>query len=107
MKLDLNSLQKSELPINVEVLKELSALVTDPNHLFIQNIKEISKNEIVRLPYATDAAHFINSKNPIPFVIYGPGDPIKIHKTDEYIEIDHIFIAIEHLTSALLRIYLK
>ncbi|MHA1257039.1 MAG: M20 family metallopeptidase [Promethearchaeota archaeon] len=104
---DLNSLQKSGLPINVEVLKELPALVTDPNHLFIQNIKEISKNEIVGLPYATDAAHFINSKNPIPFVIYGPGDPINIHKTDEYIEIDHIFKAIEHLTSALLRTYLK
>jgi len=104
---DLNSLQKSGLPINVEVLKELPVLVTDPNHLFIQNIKEISKNEIVGLPYATDAAHFINSKNPIPFVIYGPGDPINIHKTDEYIEIDHIFKAIEHLTSALLRTYLK
>ena len=104
---NLKNLQKSELPINLEILKELPALLTDYNHLFIQNIKDISKNEIVGLPYATDAAHFINSKNPIPFVIYGPGDPKKIHKTDEYIETEQIFKAIEHLTSALLRTYLK
>ncbi len=105
---NLNNLQKSELlPINMEILKELPALMTDSNHLFIQNIKEISKNEIVGLSYATDAAHFIKSKNPIPFVIYGPGDPRNIHKTDEYIEIEQIFKAIEHLTTALLRTYLK
>jgi len=91
----------------VEILKELPALVTDSKHLFIQNIKEISKNEIVGLSYATDAAHFINSKNPIPFLIYGPGDPKNIHKTEEYIEIEQIFKTIEHLTSALLLTYLK
>jgi succinyl-diaminopimelate desuccinylase len=104
---NLNNLQKSELPINLEIIKELPALVTDSKHLFIQNIKEISKNEIVGLPYATDAAYFINSKNPIPFVIYGPGDPKNIHKIDEYIEIEQIFKAIEHLISALLLTYLK
>jgi len=104
---DLNNLQKSDLPIKLKILKELPALVTDSNHLFIQNIKEISKNEIVGLPYATDAAHFINNKNPIPFLIYGPGDPKYIHKTEEYIELEQIFKAIEHLTSALLLTYLK
>ncbi|GAH51215.1 unnamed protein product, partial [marine sediment metagenome] len=85
---NLNNLQKPDLPINLEILKELPALVTDSKHLFIQNIKEISKSKIVGLSYATDAVHFINSKNPIPFLIFGPGDPKNIHKTEEYIEIE-------------------
>jgi len=44
---------------------------------------------------------------PIPFIIFGPGDPNNIHKIDEYIELEQVFQATEYLTNALLQTYSK
>jgi len=104
---NLKNLQKHNFSIDIEIINELSALQTDLNHPFIQNLKEISKTEFLGLSYATDAAHLVSVKNPIPFVIFGPGDPNNIHKINEFIELKHIFQAIEYLTNALLQTYSK
>jgi len=102
---NLKNLQKNNFSIDIEIINELSALQTDSNHPFIQNLKEISKREVVGLSYATDAAHLISINNPIPFVIFGPGDPNNIHKIDEFIELEQVFQATEYLTNALLQTY--
>ncbi len=104
---NLKNLEKHNCTIDIEIINELSALQTDSNHPFIQNLKEISKSEVLGLSYATDAAHLINVNSPIPFVIFGPGDPSNIHKIDEYIELEHVFQATEYLTNALLQTYTK
>ena len=72
-----------------------------------KNLKNISKGEVLGLSYATDATHLINADNPIPFVIFGPGDPNNIHKINEFIELEQIFQAIQYLTNALLQTYSK
>jgi len=104
---NLKNLQKQNFSIDIEIINELTALQTDSNHPFIQNLKEISKSEVLGLSYATDAAHLVNVNNPIPFVIFGPGDPSNIHKIDEFIELEQIFQATEYLTNALLQTYSK
>ena len=104
---NLKDLQKRNFSIDIEIINELYALQTDSNHPFIQNLKEISKSEALGLSYATDAAHLININNPIPFVIFGLGDPNNIHKIDEYIELEQVFQATELLTNALLQSYSK
>jgi len=104
---NLKNLQKHNFSIEIEIIKELSALQTDANHPFIQNLKSISKSDVLGLSYATDAAHLVSVDNPIPFVIFGPGDPKNIHKIDEFIELEQIFQAIEYLTNALLQTYNK
>ena len=105
----LKILQKDDLPVELQVIKQLPALFTDLNHPFVQNLHNISKQEIIGLPYATDAVYLANIDtidSKIPFVIYGPGNPADIHKIDEFIEIEKIFEAIEYLTNAILLTYL-
>ena len=104
---NLKNLQKHTYSIDIEITNKLPALQTDANHPFIQNLKNISKSEVLGLSYATDAAHLISVNNPIPFVIFGPGDPNNIHKIDEYIELEQVFQATEYLTNALLQTYSK
>lgn len=104
---NLKNLQKHTYSIDIEITNKLPALQTDANHPFIQNLKNISKSEVLGLSYATDAAHLINVDHPIPFVIFGPGNPNNIHKIDEFIELEQIFQATEYLTHALLQTYIK
>jgi len=104
---NLKNLQKLNFSIDIEIINKLYALQTDSNHPFIQNLKEISKSELLGLSYATDAAHLISVNSPIPFVIFGPGDPNNIHKIDEFIKLEQVFQATEYLTNALLQTYSK
>ena len=106
---NLRNIRIDGLPVDLQIIKQLPALFTDPNHFFVQNLLNISKQELIGLPYATDAAnlaYFGNTDSKIPFVIYGPGNPVNIHKTNEFIELEQIFEAIEHLTEAILKSYL-
>ena len=107
LKTQLEALHQPDFSVEIEILKDLPALLTDCNHNFIQNLREFSQGEIIGLSYASDAANLINPNDPIPFVIFGPGDQKNIHKMDEFIEINQIFEAINHLKNALLRTYLK
>jgi acetylornithine deacetylase/succinyl-diaminopimelate desuccinylase-like protein len=71
------------------------------------NLKKLNNTELIGLPYATDAAKFITPENPVPFVIYGPGNPNDVHKINESISLEQIFLTTEFLTEALLKTYLK
>jgi succinyl-diaminopimelate desuccinylase len=103
-------LKKLELfpcSLKVAIRFTLPALQTNINHSFIQNLKEINDSKIIGLPYATDCAVLVNSKEPIPFVIYGPGDPAVVHKENEYVVIKDVYRATKLLTKALLYTYLN
>ncbi|MFW9938641.1 MAG: M20 family metallopeptidase [Candidatus Thorarchaeota archaeon] len=106
----IKSLKNIKIPpynLEIKITYTLPALETNSKHAFIQNLLELSKTNVIGLPYATDAAVLLQPKNPIPFVIYGPGDPAVVHKENEYIKIEHVYKAADFLTKALLQTYLK
>lgn len=69
--------------------------------------KEIPKSELLGISYATDAAHLISVNSPIPFVIFGPGDPNNIHRIDEFIELEQMFQAKEFLINHSYKLIVK
>ncbi|MHA1804539.1 MAG: M20 family metallopeptidase [Promethearchaeota archaeon] len=91
--------------MEIQVLSELPALYTDPNEPIIKNLQETLETKIIGLPYATDGARLIDSARPIPFMIFGPGNPDVIHKINESIHIHDIFKGADALTRALLKTY--
>jgi succinyl-diaminopimelate desuccinylase len=103
---NLRAIDASPCKVDVKVTHTLPALQTEMEIPFIQNLKTISGKNIIGLPYATDAALLVQKKNPVPFVIYGPGDPRVIHKPDEYIKIQDVIKAKDFLTQALLQTFL-
>jgi len=106
----INNLRKIELDpysIDVNITNTLQSLLTDINHPFIQNLKNITNSEFIGLSYATDACKYINPTNFIPFVIFGPGDPNIVHKPNEWIQLEQVYQATEFLIDALTKTYSK
>ncbi|MFX0074994.1 MAG: M20 family metallopeptidase [Candidatus Hermodarchaeota archaeon] len=104
---NLRAVDGSPCNVEVKITHTLPALQTDMRNPFIQNLKAISGKKIIGLPYATDAAVLVQKKNPVPFVIYGPGDPSVIHKPDEHIKIEDVIKSKEFLSQALLHTFSK
>lgn len=88
--------------MEVKVLVQLPALMTETNNSFIVNLKQNVNKNLIGLPYATDAAYLVDPQNPIPFIIFGPGDPERIHKIDEYVPLEQIYSCSEYLLKAII-----
>ncbi|MBW2978350.1 M20/M25/M40 family metallo-hydrolase, partial [Candidatus Woesearchaeota archaeon] len=101
----LNNIKSESCKVEVEIIKRHPSLQSDLNHQFIQNLKKISKMKCIGLSYATDAVNFVDQHNPIPFVIFGPGNPNIVHKIDEWISLEQVFQATEFITKTLLKTY--
>jgi succinyl-diaminopimelate desuccinylase len=89
----------------VKIIKTLPALESNKEHPFIKNLKNVAKTEFIGLPYATDAAELIKYDSRVPFVIFGPGDPVHIHKNDERVNVDDVFTATKILIDTILMTY--
>jgi len=103
----LRNIDISPCSLEVRITHTLPALQTEVNHPFLQNLKKINQSNFVGLPYATDAAILINPTNPVPFVIYGPGNPKVVHKENEFVKLADLFRSTELLTKAILQTYLN
>lgn len=101
----IKNLNISPCTLDFKILKKLPTIQSDINIPFIQKLKNFSGGQLIGLPYATDGANFINPDNPIPFVIFGPGDPSIAHTVNEYIEINSVLRSTDVLTRALLETY--
>ncbi|MHA1191180.1 MAG: M20 family metallopeptidase [Promethearchaeota archaeon] len=88
-------------------LKDLPALQTDFNHPLVKKLLKLANTELIGLPYATDAANLVDPKHPIPFIIFGPGNPKFIHAYNERVKIKDVCNATDFLTRALISTYLK
>ena len=104
---NLKNIEIEPCTMDIEIINNLPALQSSSSHPFIESLKKFSNTELIGLPYATDASKFISTKNPIPFVIYGPGNPNNVHKINESISLNQIFQATQFLTDALLDTYLS
>lgn len=104
---NLREIELEPYSIDVEITNSLHSLLTDTNHPFVQNLKNITNSEFIGLSYATDACKYISPTNFIPFVIFGPGDPNNVHKPNEWVQLEQVFQTTELLTEALIKTYLK
>jgi succinyl-diaminopimelate desuccinylase len=93
--------------IEIEVIKQQPAIESNVNHPLIKNLKKLSNSKEIGLPYATDASNYITPNNPIPFIIFGPGNHKAIHNVNESISLNQVFEAAEYLNRALLETYLN
>lgn len=105
--LKLEQFNMGSCALELEKLKNLPSLQTDANHPLIKNLLKMVNTEFIGLPYATDAANLIDPKDPIPFIIFGPGDPKIIHGYDERVKIKDVCNATKFLTRALISTYSK
>jgi succinyl-diaminopimelate desuccinylase len=101
----LKLLQSDFCNIEIDIMKDHPALQTDKDNLFIKNLKKLANTKFIGLPYATDAAYYVDPNKSIPFVIFGPGDPNIIHKTNEWVSLENVFKATELLTEAILQTF--
>lgn len=86
--------QKADFQAELNVLRDVAALSTDPNCEFVSRLKELTnKSDVKAVPFTTDAP-FIAQLN-IPVVVFGPGRPELCHKPDEYIETEDLQKAID------------
>ncbi|MFX0033291.1 MAG: M20 family metallopeptidase [Promethearchaeota archaeon] len=101
----LNKLRIDPCSFSFEILKKLPAFQSNVNHPFLYNLKNICGTKLIGLPYATDGANLLNQSNPIPFIIFGPGDPSIVHIVNEYIELKSVFKSTKSLTEAIIQTY--
>ncbi len=103
----IRAIDASPCKIEVKITHTLPALQTEMGIPFIQKLKTISGKKIIGMPYATDAAVLVQKKNPVPFVIYGPGNPEVVHRPNEFIVIEDVIKSSEYLSQALLETFLQ
>ncbi len=103
----LKLIESESCSIELEITKDHPALQSDLNYPFIKNLEKISNSKYIGLSYATDAAQYVDPNNPIPFVIFGPGNPNSIHKINECVSLENVYKATELLTNALLQTFIK
>jgi len=88
------SQQDTDFAAELNILRDVVALDTDPDCAFVSRLKElINKSEFKTVPFTTDAP-FIAQLN-IPVVVFGPGRPELCHKPDEFIETEDLQKAID------------
>lgn len=92
--------QKQGLSASVEVLTNRSAVGMEKDSIFIQKLLQSAQRagkpvKCTPVRFFTDASIALQAL-PIPFVIFGPGNPQECHKTDEKIDILQIKEAVEY-----------
>jgi len=102
---NLNNISIDPYTFSFEILKKLPAFHSKVNYPFLYNLRNICGTKLVGLPYATDGAYLLNQSNPIPFIIFGPGDPAIVHTVNEYIELKSVFKSTKNLTEAMFQTY--
>lgn len=90
--------------VHLEVTHILPPVQSDPRHPFVVELCKLSGNpDPIGVTYATDGAILVGEpQSPIPFVVFGPGDPSIIHKSNEHIRFDDVQRFSEVLAKALL-----
>lgn len=75
----------------VKIKQILPSVYTAQSNSYIQHFltKNVSQN-IIGLNYGTDAAILADRNPPVPFIIFGPGNPKRIHVANERVSMDEV-----------------
>nr|BAN39587.1 acetylornithine deacetylase, putative [Entamoeba histolytica] len=88
-----------------EFISKISAIKCRSTNVLLNKLSEYMKSinqfKEVSLPYGSDAAVFKKEFPSSDFIIFGPGTVEQMHKTDEFVVLEHLNIAIEALVTAL------
>ncbi|MFX0014762.1 MAG: M20 family metallopeptidase [Promethearchaeota archaeon] len=84
--------KSSPARFETEINQIMLPVSNSQNNKFIQHFMEVSENRVpIGLNYGTDAAVLVpQASRPVPFVIYGPGDPKAIHCANERVPINEL-----------------
>ncbi|MFW9780044.1 MAG: M20 family metallopeptidase [Candidatus Heimdallarchaeota archaeon] len=93
-----SEMQSSPAKFTHLVRQIMAPLSVSPDNEFVKQFitlgKRPDRSSVIGLNYGTDAAVLVGeSENPVPFVIYGPGDPQAIHIADERVAIAEVLEA--------------
>ncbi|MHA2306941.1 MAG: M20 family metallopeptidase [Candidatus Hodarchaeales archaeon] len=93
-----NSLANFEMKI-----RQIMPFVSTPeeNRFVKKFFEKCSSKEYIGLNYGTDAAILANQNPSIPFVIFGPGNPKKIHMANERVSVAELLEAEQIMTNFL------
>jgi succinyl-diaminopimelate desuccinylase len=87
-----NHSKSSPASFTTEIDQIMEPVSNSPENQFILQLMEESKNKSpIGLNYGTDAAVLVTqAPQPVPFTIYGPGDPKAIHCANERVPIAEV-----------------
>ncbi|MFW9929270.1 MAG: M20 family metallopeptidase [Candidatus Thorarchaeota archaeon] len=102
---NIKSIDPTPCKLEMEIMQNLPALISNKDTKFIQNLQETINNEIIGLTYGTDAAKLIENNKSVPFVIFGPGDNTIIHQTNEFVNISQVIQVTKSIYQALIKTY--
>ena len=82
------STQNSPAIFSYEVKQTMSAIQTSVQNQFVKKfLGKVVDKSTIGLNYGTDGAVLVeNASRKLPFVIFGPGDPKRIHVADERVK---------------------
>lgn len=106
----INNLKKKIKGFNAElkVINNRPSVETKSNHPFIKIGQEVGKELFNKdlipegVNFYTDAAVFLPSTD-LPAIIYGPGDSDMAHQPNEYININHLWEAVQFYIGVILK----
>ncbi|MFX0123138.1 MAG: M20 family metallopeptidase [Candidatus Hodarchaeota archaeon] len=87
-----NHSKTSHASFETEINQIMQPVSNSPENEFIQQLmKESNNKKPIGLNYGTDAAVLVTqAPNPVPFAIFGPGDPKAIHCANERVSIAEV-----------------
>ncbi len=86
---------ESPADFEVKIRQSLPSIESDKNNFYVKRFVQISGNQpFSGLNYATDGAVLVsNAPKNLPFIIFGPGNPNKIHVSNERVSINELELA--------------
>jgi succinyl-diaminopimelate desuccinylase len=97
---------ESSADFEIKIRQILPAIESNKNNFFVKKFVESSENKpFSGLNYATDGAVLVsNAPENLPFIIFGPGNPNRIHISNERVKIREVEIAEEILYKFLAKV---
>jgi len=99
----------SQASFSCRINQIMPSISSPTDNMYLSQFRKATGNqEYLGLNYGTDAAVLVsNSPKPLPFVIFGPGNPKQIHVSNERVKLDELYkaerIFIEFLEQTVIR----
>jgi succinyl-diaminopimelate desuccinylase len=87
--------KKYKVRFEEEIFNYHPPIFTNSNNPYVEKfLQAAGAKEVIITKYCTDGATIIPEKK-IPFIIFGPGDIVQAHQSDEYIKLESLYRAVD------------